>query len=236
MEETKIDAKTKYNISIDEMIKAGLGFGHGKSKLHPKMKPFIAKQKDKVYLIDLEQTAERLEQVLDLIKQLRIAGKSILFVGTKVATRNLIEQVAQETKSPYVKERWIGGTFTNFKEIRKRINYFKDLEVKTKEIDFTKKYVKKERLAMAKELERLTLKFHGIKEMEELPGALFVVDIQRDIIAIKEARQAGIKIIAIADTNVDPNLVDYPIPGNDDGYTSVQYILNKIQEVLLGGE
>ena len=89
---------------------------------------------------------------------------------------------------------------------------------------------------MAKELERLTLKFHGIKEMEELPGALFVVDIQRDIIAIKEARQAGIKIIAIADTNVDPNLVDYPIPGNDDGYTSVQYILNKMQEVLLGGE
>ncbi|MFA5086853.1 MAG: 30S ribosomal protein S2 [Candidatus Paceibacterota bacterium] len=234
MEETKTDVKTKYNISIDEMIRVGLGFGHEKSKLHPKMKPFVVKQKDKVYLIDLEQTAEKLEGVLDFVLKTRIAGKKILFVGTKVATRGLIEQVAIETKSPYVKERWIGGTFTNFKEIRKRINYFKDLEAKTQEIDFTKKYVKKERLAMAKELERLTFKFHGIKEMEELPGALFVVDVQRDIIAVKEARQAGVKIIAIVDTNVDPNLVDYPIPGNDDAYTSVQYILNKIQEVLLG--
>jgi small subunit ribosomal protein S2 len=232
--ETETNAKTKYNISVEEMIRAGLGFGHTKSKLHPKMKPYIAKPKDKVYLIDLEQTAEKLEKVLDFVLQNRIAGKKILFVGTKVATRGLIEEVAKETKSPFVKERWIGGTFTNFKEIRKRINYFNELEAKTKEIDFAKKYVKKERLAMAKELERLNLKFQGIREMDELPGALFVVDIERDMIAVKEARQAGIKIIAIVDTNVDPSLVDYPIPGNDDAYTSVQYILSKIQEVLLG--
>lgn len=232
--ETETNTKTKYNISVEEMIKAGLGFGHTKSKLHPKMKPYIAKPKDKVYLIDLEQTAEKLEKVLDFVLQNRIAGKKILFIGTKVATRGLIEEVAKETKSPFVKERWIGGTFTNFKEIRKRINYFNELEAKTKEIDFTKKYVKKERLAMAKELERLNLKFQGIREMEELPAALFVVDIKRDIIAVKEARQAGVKIIAIVDTNVDPSLVDYPIPGNDDAFTSVQYILSKIQEVLLG--
>lgn len=232
--ETKTDAKTKYNLSLDEMIGAGLGFGHEKSKLHPKMKPFVARAKDRVYLIDLEQTAEKLEKVLDFVKENRIAGKKILFVGTKVATRGLIEAIGQETKSPFVKERWIGGSFTNFKEIRKRINYFKELEAKTKEIDFAQKYVKKERLAIAKELERLTLKFQGIKEMEELPGALFVVDVQRDIIAVREARQAGIKIIAIVDTNIDPTLVDYPIPGNDDAYTAVQYVLNKIQEVLLG--
>ncbi len=232
--ETETNTKTKYNISVEEMIKAGLGFGHTKSKLHPKMKPYIAKPKDKVYLIDLEQTAEKLEKVLDFVLQNRIAGKKILFIGTKVATRGLIEEVAKETKSPFVKERWIGGTFTNFKEIRKRINYFNELEAKTKEIDFAKKYVKKERLAMAKELERLSLKFQGIREMDELPAALFVVDIKRDMIAVKEARQAGIKIIAIVDTNVDPSLVDYPIPGNDDAFTSVQYILSKIQEVLLG--
>jgi small subunit ribosomal protein S2 len=233
MEETKTDVKTKYDLSIDEMIKAGLGFGHEKSKLHPKMKPYIAKQKDKVYLIDLDETIKMMEKVLDLVVQNRIAGKSILFVGTKVATRNLIKQVAEETKSPYVSQRWIGGTFTNFKEIRKRINYFKDLEAKTKEIDFAKKYVKKERLTMAKELERMDLKFHGIKDMEELPGLMFVMDIERDIIAIEEARKTGVKIIAIADTNVDPTLVDYPIPGNDDAYTSVQYILDKIRQVLV---
>jgi len=234
MEETKTDQKTKYNIIVDDLIGAGLGFGHEKSKLHPKMKPYIVKSKDRVYIIDLEQTAEKLEQALDFVQQNRIVGKKILFVGTKAATRGLIEKVAQETKSPYVKERWIGGTFTNFKEIRKRINYFKELEAKTQEINFEQKYVKKERLAIAKELERLRIKFQGIKDMEELPGALFVADAQRDIIAVREANQVGVKTIAIVDTNIDPTLIDYPIPGNDDAYTAVQYVLNKIQEVLLG--
>lgn len=234
MEETKTDQKTKYNIIIDDLIGAGLGFGHEKSKLHPKMKPYIVKSKDRVYIIDLEQTAEKLEQALDFVQQNRIVGKKILFVGTKAATRGLIEKVAQETKSPYVKERWIGGTFTNFKEIRKRINYFKELEAKTQEINFEQKYVKKERLAIAKELERLRIKFQGIKDMEELPGALFVADAQRDIIAVREANQVGVKTIAIVDTNIDPTLIDYPIPGNDDAYTAVQYVLNKIQEALLG--
>ncbi|HOS88279.1 MAG TPA: 30S ribosomal protein S2 [Candidatus Pacearchaeota archaeon] len=234
MEETKTDQKTKYNIIVDDLIGAGLGFGHEKSKLHPKMKPYIVKSKDRVYIIDLEQTAEKLEQALDFVQQNRIVGKKILFVGTKAATRGLIEKVAQETKSPYVKERWIGGTFTNFKEIRKRINYFKELEAKTQEINFEQKYVKKERLAIAKELERLRIKFQGIKDMEELPGALFVADVQRDIIAVREANQVGVKTIAIVDTNIDPTLIDYPIPGNDDAYTAVQYVLNKIQEALLG--
>jgi small subunit ribosomal protein S2 len=233
MEEIKVDTKANYNISIDEMIGAGLGFGHQKSKLHPKMKPFVVKPKDKVYLIDLEQTAEKLEKVLDFVAKLRIEGKKILFVGTKVSVRDLIKKIAEETKSSYVNGRWIGGTFTNFKEIRKRIGYYKDLEAKTKEIDFAKKYVKKERLQMAKELERLTLKFFGIREMEELPGAIFISDIERDIIAIREARQAGVKIIAIADTNVDPTLVDYPIPANDDAVSSVAYILDKIKENLI---
>lgn len=233
MEEIKVDKKANYNISVEEMIGAGLGFGHQKSKLHPKMKPFVAKPKDKVYLIDLEITAEKLEKALDFVAKLRMEGKKILFVGTKVAARGLIKAIADETKSPYVNGRWIGGTFTNFKEIRKRIGYYKDLEAKTKEIDFAKKYVKKERLQMAKELERLTLKFFGIREMEELPGAVFISDIERDIIAIKEARQAGVKIIAIADTNVDPTLVDYAIPANDDAVSSIDYILGKIKENLI---
>ncbi|MFA5368889.1 MAG: 30S ribosomal protein S2 [Candidatus Paceibacterota bacterium] len=233
MEEIKVDTKANYNISVEEMIGAGLGFGHQKSKLHPKMKPYVAKPKDKVYLIDLEQTAEKLEKALDFVVKLRIEGKKIIFVGTKVSARDLIKDIAEETKSPYINGRWIGGTFTNFKEIRKRIGYYKDLEAKTKEIDFAKKYVKKERLQMAKELERLTFKFFGIKEMEELPGAIFISDIERDIIAIKEARQAGVKIIAIADTNVDPTLVDYPIPANDDAVSSIAYILGKIKESLI---
>jgi len=234
MEETTTEKKPGYNISIDEMIAAGLGYGHDKSKLNPKMKEYVARQKDRVYVIDLERTAEKLEQALDYIKALRSEGKTIAFVGTKVAMRDLIKNIAVKTNSPYVTERWIGGVFTNFKEIKKRINYFKELEAKTKEMDFEKKYVKKERLMMAKELERLNLKFEGVKNMEELPKAVFIVDVEKDELALKEARQCGIKVIAIADTNVDPTLIDYPIPGNDDAYTSVEYVLYKIEEVLGG--
>lgn len=234
MEETQTDKKIGYGISVDDMIQAGLGYGHDKSKLNPKMRDYIAKQKDRVYLIDLEKTAEKLSEALDFAKKLKDEGKTILFVGTKVATRDLIKTVATDCHSPYVSDRWIGGTFTNFKEIRKRINYFKELEERVKDIDFEKKYVKKERLKIAKEIERLTLKFSGIKNMEELPAAVFIADIDEDVIALREARQAGVKIIAITDTNVDPTLVDYAIPGNDDAYTSVEYVLYKMQEAIIG--
>ncbi len=234
MEETKIDKKIGHGIMIDDMIQAGLGYGHDKSKLNPKMKEYIAKQKDRVYIIDLEKTADKLSEALDFIKKIKDEGKKILFVGTKVATRELLKTVALDCKSPYVSDRWIGGTFTNFKEIRKRINYFIELENRVKDIDFEKKYVKKERLKIAKEIERLTLKFNGIKNMEELPAAVFITDIDEDVIALTEARQAGVKIVAITDTNVDPTLVDYAIPGNDDAYTSIEYVLYKIQEVLIG--
>lgn len=233
MEETKTDKISKYNISIDEMIEAGLGYGHDKSKLNPKMKDYVAKQKDRVNLIDLDKTAERLAEALDFIEQLKSEGKSIIFVGTKVATRNLVKDTAIKCGVHYVTERWIGGLFTNFKEIRKRINYYKDLEQSTKDADFEKKYVKKERLKMLKELERLRIKFEGVKNMEELPGAIFIVDVEEDEIALREAIQSGVKIVAMADTNVDPTKIDFPIPGNDDAYTAIEYILYKIEEVLI---
>jgi len=232
MEEIKTDKKSNYNISIDEMIRVGLGYGHDKSKLNPKMKEYIAKQKDRVNLIDLEKSAQKLAEAMDFIKQVKSEGKSVIFVGTKVATRELVRSIAIKCNSPYVVERWIGGLFTNFKEIKKRINYFKDLEIAVKEADFEKKYVKKERLKMVKELERLRIKFDGVKNMEELPGAIFIVDVEKDEIALKEAIQCGVKIVAIADTNVNPNELDYPIPGNDDAYTAVEYILYKIEEAL----
>ena len=157
MEETKTDKISKYNISVDEMIEAGLGYGHDKSKLNPKMKDYVAKQKDRVSLINIDKTAEGLAEALDFIHQLKSEGKSIIFVGTKVATRDLVKEVAIKCGAYYVTERWIGGLFTNFKEIRKRINYYKELEQSTKEEDFEKKYVKKERLQMLKELERLRI-------------------------------------------------------------------------------
>lgn len=234
MEETKTEKKIGYGISVDDMIQAGLGYGHDKSKLNPKMKDYIAKQKDRVHIIDLDKTAEKFTEALDFVKALKSEGKAIAFVGTKVAIRDLVKDIAIKCNSPYVTERWIGGVFTNFKEIRKRINYFKELEAKTKEIDFEKKYVKKERLTMLKELERLRLKFDGVKNMEQLPAAVFIVDVEKDNLALTEARQCGIKVIALADTNINPNLIDYPIPGNDDAYTSIEYVLYKIEEVFNG--
>lgn len=225
-------AKTQYGILIDDMIKAGLGFGHQKSKLHPKMKDYTAKIKDKVYLIDLEKTAIKLAESLDLLKSLKQEGKGILFIGTKVATRKLIEEIAKSSKSYYVNERWIGGTFTNFKEIRKRINYWKELENKTKDPDYEKNYVKKERLTIQKEIDRMKMKFEGIRDMEELPGALVVLSADKESIAVKEAKKCGIKVIGVVDTNTDPTPIDYVIPANDDAFTSVEYILYKMQEVL----
>jgi small subunit ribosomal protein S2 len=228
MEETKTE--NKYKITMEEMIQVGLGYGHDKSKLNPKMKDYVLKQKDKVFIIDLDKTAEKLEQALDFVSQLRKEGKTVLFVGTKVAMRDLVKNTALECKSPYVVDRWIGGTFTNFKELRKRIEYFKDLEAKTKEIEFEKKYVKKERIKMMKEIERLKIKFDGIKNMEQLPAAIFIVDVEEDKIALSEAIQSKVPVIAIADTNIDPTKITFPIPGNDDAYTSVEYVLYKIQE------
>ncbi|MDD5013359.1 MAG: 30S ribosomal protein S2 [Candidatus Pacebacteria bacterium] len=222
----------KYNISMDEMIKAGLGFGHQKSKLHPKMKDYTAKIKDKVYLIDLEKTTEKLTEALDFLTTLRQEGKGILFVGTKIATRKLVEEVAKSCKASYVNQRWIGGTFTNFKEIRKRIGYLKELEDRQKDPEYEKKYVKKERLTIQKEIDRMRMKFDGIVDMEELPGAVFVLSADNESIAIKEAKKCGIKVVSIVDTNTDPTPIDYIIPANDDAFTSVEYILYKVQEIL----
>ncbi|HNP79715.1 MAG TPA: 30S ribosomal protein S2 [Candidatus Pacearchaeota archaeon] len=225
-------AKTQYGILIDDMIKAGLGFGHQKSKLHPKMKDYTVKIKDKVYLVDLEKTAIKLGESLDLLKSLKQEGKGIMFVGTKIATRKLIQEIAEATKSYYVNERWIGGTFTNFKEIRKRINYWKELENRTKDPEYEKKYVKKERLTIQKEIDRMKMKFEGIRDMEELPGVLVVLSADKESIAVKEAKRCGIKVIGVVDTNTDPTPIDYIIPANDDAFTSIEYILYKMQEVL----
>jgi len=139
---------------------------------------------------------------------------------------------AKKTNSFFVTERWIGGTFTNFKEIRKRINLFKELEAKLNDPDVNKKYVKKERMKIAKDIERMQIKFGGIKGMEKLPDVIFIADMDKESMAVKEAREVGVKIVAISDTNTNPNLADYAIPANDDAYSSVAYILSKVEEVL----
>ncbi len=230
-------AKTKksdYGISVDEMAEAGVYFGHRISKCHPKMKPYIlgVKGSDHINIIDLEQTKIFLVKALDYIKELTQEGKTILLVGTKVPTKKLVQEIAEACDFPYVVQRWIGGALTNFKIIHKRIEYFKDIEQKKANGEL-EKYTKKEQLGFDKEMSRLAIKFGGIKDMDKLPDALLVLDMYQDTLAIKEAKMKELKIIAIADTNVDLTKVDYPIPANDDAITSVKYILEKVKSVVL---
>ncbi|MBU1045519.1 30S ribosomal protein S2 [Patescibacteria group bacterium] len=232
--ETAKAKKSDYGISVDEMAEAGVYFGHRISKCHPKMKPYIlgVKGSDHINIIDLEQTKAFLIKALDCIKELTQEGKTILLVGTKIPTKKIVRETAEACGLPYVVQRWIGGALTNFKIIRKRIEYFKDIEQK-KASGELEKYTKKEQLEFDKELSRLAIKFGGIKDMEKMPDALLVLDMRQDDLAIKEAKMKGLKIIAIADTNVDPTKVDYPIPANDDAITAVKYILEKVKFVIL---
>jgi len=219
-------------IEIEEMAKAGLHFGHRTSKTHPKMKSFIYGMRNTIHVIDLEKTREKLIEALKFIEQLVKEKKTILFVGTKVPIRELVKKVAMETGFPYIVSRWIGGTFTNFQEIKKRVEYLKELEKKRKEGEL-EKYTKRERMEIEEEIEKLNEKFGGIKNLEKLPDAIFVCDMVKDKLAVNEAKRKGVKIIAISDTNADPTLADYPIPANDDAISSVKYILERVKETIL---
>lgn len=225
-------AGIKINLNIDDMGVAGLNFGHTVSKLHPKMKDFVTGIKNNVHMIDLEKTATGLQGALNFVSKLIEEGKTIVFIGTKIQAREIARNTAQNCGMPYVVERWLGGTFTNFETISKRVDYFKELENK-KASGGLEKYTKKERLLFDRELDSLKLKFEGIKNMKKIPEAVLVLDVKKDIACVREAKKKGIKIIGIVDTNIDPSLVDYPIPANDDAISSLKYILSKFEEVIL---
>ena len=230
MPETK-EKKADFKIDLEEMAQAGLHFGHKASKIHPKMMPYLAGVRNTIHIIDLEKTKEKLEEVLKFIEELVLNNKTLLIVGTKVQFKELVKSLAQELSLPYVTERWLGGTFTNFETIKKRIEYFKELERKKKEGEL-EKYTKREQIKIDQELRDLEIKFGGIKNLEKLPDAILVLDMKKDDIAVKEATMKGIKIIAISHTNTDPSLADYPIPANDDAISSIKYILDKVKEVI----
>lgn len=234
-EEASSSPKSKkgdFKINADEMLEAGLHFGHRVSRCHPKMKPYIFGVRNTVHIIDLEKTAQKLEEALKLIQELVSEKKILMVVGTKIQAKDLVKKTAEECDLPYVSERWIGGTFTNFEIIKKRVDYFKDLERKKAAGEF-EKYTKKEQMKLDKELGDLEIKFGGIKNLEKIPDAVFVLDMKKDKVAIIEARKKGTKIIAVADTNVDPDLADYPIPASDDSIASIKYILEKVKEAVL---
>lgn len=224
-------SKDPFGLDVTEMAKAGLHFGQRVSRTHPKMLPYILGIRATIHIIDLEKTLPKLREALEFIQKLAAGEKTLLFVGTKVQIKNLIREVAESCGMPHVTERWLGGTFTNFPMMTRRIEHFKELERKKTEGEL-EKYTKKERMKIDEELRGLQEKFGGIKELSRLPDAVFVCDMRKDHGAIKEARMKDIPVIAICDTNTDPSLVDYPIPANDDAISSVRYILEKVRQAI----
>jgi len=229
--ENKEEIKTE-DPELEVMMQAGLHFGHKTNKKHPKMEPYIFGVRNGVSVIDVSKTKENLEKALEFLAKSVSEGKTILFVGTKVQVKDLVKEVAQECDMPYINERWIGGTITNFETIKKRVDYLKDLEKKKLEGDL-EKYTKKERSNFNKEIESLKTKFEGLKPLTKIPDIVFVVDTVHDDLAVKESRKKQVKVVAIVDTNSDPSLVDYLIPANDDALTSVKYIMDKIKNKIV---
>lgn len=235
-EEKKIESTTlevqKDATESEKMIAAGVHFGHKTNKKHPKMDPYIYGVRNGVNIIDLEKTEKKLVEAMDYLEQLISKGGTLLVVGTKVQLVNLSKEFASECEFPYILERWLGGIITNFNVIKKRVDHLKDLENKKAEGELDK-YTKKERLEIDREIESLKKKFEGLKPLSKLPDAIFVLDMEKDMMAIKEAKKEGVVVVGIADTNANPEIADYPIPANDDAISSVSYILNRIKERLV---
>jgi small subunit ribosomal protein S2 len=218
-------------VQLNQLLEAGVHFGHQTRRWNPKMRKFIFTEKNGIHIIDLRKTLDRLQAAQNAVRGVVLRGERILFVCTKKQLRPIIEQEAKRAGSFFVTERWLGGMLTNFQTIRKQIRRLRELERGQEENAF-EFYTKKERLLLERERIKLEKYLSGVKEMGRLPGAVFVVDARREIIAVKEASRLGIPVIAIADTNADPDLINFPIPGNDDAIRSVQLISGAIADSI----
>jgi small subunit ribosomal protein S2 len=218
--------------TIKELLEAGAHFGHQTSRWHPRMKKYIFTKRNGIHIIDLEQTAGMLGKAVAYIKQIAGEGGKILFVGTKKQAQSIVEEEARRAGMFYVNQRWIGGTLTNFAAIQSRIDYLVRLEDQQTKGEFVH-LPKKEATKLVEEITEMNIALGGIKEMTSLPDALFIVDPCKERIAIAEAQRVGIPIIAIVDTNCNPDEVDAPIPANDDAIRAIKLIVSKVAEAII---
>jgi small subunit ribosomal protein S2 len=216
-------------VGLSDLLEAGVHFGHQTRRWNPKMQKFIFTERNGIHIIDLRKTLDRIVAAKEAVREVVLAGERVLFVCTKRQLRSVIEQEADQCGAFYVTERWLGGMLTNFQTIRKRIRRLKELERGQEESAF-EFYTKKERLLLDRERIKLNKYLSGVKDMTRLPGAIFIVDVKREQIAVHEASRLGIPVIAITDTNANPDLVDYPVPGNDDAIRSVGLITQAISQ------
>jgi len=224
-----------FELDVKSMLKSGVHFGHQKAKKKPKMSEYVFGVRNGINIIDLEKSYEKIEEAGKFLSKIVSEGKEILFVGTKKQAKDIVKSAAKRCEMPYVVERWLGGTFTNFKVIAGRTKYLKDMQDKMKKGELSK-YTKFEQMKIAEELEKMENKMGGIKYMKDLPGAIFVTGVIEDNLAIKEALNRKIPIVAIADTNVNPNEIDFPIPANDDAVSSLKLIMAYVCKKVLEGK
>ena len=222
-------------ITMKEMLDSGVHFGHQTQRWNPKMKPFVYTNRGGIHIIDLQKTIVSIKEAYDLIREQVKAGKSVLFVGTKKQAQQAIEREAQRCGMFYVSNRWLGGMLTNFSTIKKSIHRLKKIE--KMEIDGTfESLTKKEVSRLNKERQRLEKNLGGIKDMKELPGAIFIIDTRKEAIAVAEAKRMGIPIVSVVDTNCDPTDIDYPIPGNDDAIRAISLFTKVIADAVIDAD
>ena len=216
------------------LLEAGVHFGHQTRRWNPKMRPFIFTERNGIHIIDLQQTVSRLTAALDFVRDVVNGGQQVLLVGTKKQARDAIESEAQRCGMPYVTNRWLGGTLTNFTTIQARSEYLVRRE-EARERGVFERLHKKEALGIDKEIEKLNRHLGGIKQMNRLPGAVFIIDPAAELIAVAESRRVKVPIVAMCDTNCDPDLIDYPIPSNDDAIRAIKLITGRIADAVLEG-
>ncbi len=221
------------NIQMKELLEAGVHFGHQTRRWNPKMKPYIFGKRNGIHIVDLQKTLHHFEDAADFIRDLAANGRNVLFVGTKRQAQDAIREEAERCGMFYMNHRWLGGTMTNFRTIRKSIQRFKEIEglLSNEESHLTKKEI----IRLERQRKKMDRAFSGIKDMEGLPDALFVIDTVHEHIALKEANRLGIPVVAVVDTNSDPEEVDFPIPGNDDAIRAIRLFTSRIADNVLEG-
>ena len=223
-------------VDVKKLLEAGAHFGHKTSRWHPKMAPFIYGKRGGTHIIDLIQTADRLNAALNFVAQTTAAGKQVLFVATKKQAQDIVKQLAEEVKMPYVTERWLGGMLTNWNTIGAQVKRLKDLEARMASGELANKYNKLEVQRFQEEIDRLNTIYGGIKEMNSRPGVVVVFDVVSDANAVREARKVGLPIVALVDTNADPTQVTYPVPCNDDAIKTLQLVADYMRGAVAEGK
>jgi small subunit ribosomal protein S2 len=222
-------------ITMKQLLEAGVHFGHQTRRWNPKMKKYIFGARNGIYIIDLQKTLRQFKESYRFVRELSADGGKVLFVGTKKQAQESIFEEAQRCSMPYVNHRWLGGMLTNFTTIRKSVGRLKKFETMEAEKNWGG-FTKKEILNLTKEKEKLSRSLEGIKDMGKLPDAIFIIDTKREEIAVKEARKLGIPVLAVVDTNCDPDVIDHVIPGNDDAIRSIRLFSSKIADAVIEGQ